>query len=70
MEQLVRDGMTMVLVSHEMGFARESADRIFFMDEGRFVEIGPPEQTFDDPQDERTAGFLGAFTRMERRNND
>ena len=67
MQQLVKDGMTMITVTHEMGFARESADRIFFMDDGRFVEIGPPGQLFDDPQDERTADFLRAFTRMERR---
>lgn len=67
MEQLVDEGMTMLTVTHEMGFARESADRIIFMDEGRFVEIGPPEQLFDDPQDPRTRTFLSAFTRLEGR---
>ena len=55
----------MLTVTHEMGFARESADRIIFMDEGRFVEIGPPEQLFDDPLDPRTRTFLSAFTRLE-----
>jgi ABC-type polar amino acid transport system ATPase subunit len=67
MEELVKSGMTMLTVTHEMGFARESADRIVFMDEGRFIEIGPPEQLFDNPQDERTRDFLSAFVRMERR---
>lgn len=67
MQQLVAEGMTMLNVTHEMGFARESADRIIFMDEGRFVEIGPPSQLFDDPQDDRTRTFLEAFIRLERR---
>ena len=58
----------MVVVTHEMGFAREFADRIMYMDEGRFVEIAPPNQLFDNPQDERTRTFLSAFTRLERRN--
>jgi len=60
MEELVNEGMTMLVVSHEMGFAREAADRIYFVDEGRFAEIGPPEQLFDDPQQERTRIFLRA----------
>jgi ABC-type polar amino acid transport system ATPase subunit len=67
MQQLVDDGMTMLTVTHEMGFARESADRIMIMDEGNFVEIGPPAQIFDDPQDERTKAFLSAFARLEGR---
>ena len=67
MQQLVEEGMTMLTVTHEMGFAREFAHRIMYMDEGRFVEIGPPAQIFDDPKDERTQVFLGAFARMERR---
>jgi ABC-type polar amino acid transport system ATPase subunit len=67
MQQLVSEGMTMLTVTHEMGFARESADRIIFMDEGRFVEIGPPSQCFDDPLDDRTRTFLSAFIRLERR---
>jgi ABC-type polar amino acid transport system ATPase subunit len=67
MQQLVNEGMTMLTVTHEMGFARESADRIMIMDEGNFVEIGPPAQIFDDPQDERTKAFLSAFARLEGR---
>lgn len=67
MRQLVAEGMTMITVTHEMGFARESADRVMFMDEGRFVEIGPPSQLFDAPHDERTSVFLEAFVRLERR---
>jgi ABC-type polar amino acid transport system ATPase subunit len=50
MKQLARDGMTMVVVSHEMGFAREAADRVIFLDEGVIVEEGPPEQVFYHPQ--------------------
>lgn len=50
--------MTMLLVTHEMGFAREFADRVLFFDQGRIVESGPPEQVFQDPQEERTRTFL------------
>lgn len=67
MQQLVAEGMTMLIVTHEMGFAREFAHRIMYMDEGRFVEVGPPSQLFDNPQDKRTRTFLSAFTRLERR---
>jgi cystine transport system ATP-binding protein len=67
MQQLVREGMTMITVTHEMSFAREFADRIMYMDEGRFVEIAPPDQLFNNPQDKRTRIFLSAFTRLERR---
>ncbi len=69
MEQLVDEGMTMLTVTHEMGFARESADRIMFMDEGRFIEIGPPKQIFEDPQNELTGEFLIHFARLEGREN-
>ncbi len=62
MQQLVEEGMTMLIVTHEMGFAREFADRILYMAEGRFVEIGPPSQLFDNPQDTRTRTFLSSFT--------
>lgn len=55
---LVRDGMTMVIVSHEMGFAREVSDRVLFMDEGIIVEEGPPKQLFGNPQHQRTKSFL------------
>jgi ABC-type polar amino acid transport system ATPase subunit len=66
MRQLVEEGMTMLTVTHEMGFARQFAKRIFFMDEGEFVEVGPPEQLFDDPHDERTHTFLSAFKRLDQ----
>ncbi|MEN3534828.1 amino acid ABC transporter ATP-binding protein [Microbispora sp. ZYX-F-249] len=58
MRQLAEDGMTMLVVTHEMGFAREVADRVVFMDGGVIVEDGPPEQVIADPQHERTRGFL------------
>lgn len=59
MKQLARDGMTMIVVTHEMGFAREVADRVIFMDEGRIVEEGTAEDVFDRPQHQRTKDFLG-----------
>jgi len=55
---LAIDGMTMVIVSHEMGFAREVGDRILFMDEGLILEEGPPDQLFNHPQNARTRDFL------------
>ncbi|MFZ3577636.1 amino acid ABC transporter ATP-binding protein [Virgibacillus sp. DJP39] len=58
MKQLVDEGMTMVVVTHEMGFAREMGDRVLFMDEGALVEEGPPEQLFNNPRSERTKAFL------------
>jgi polar amino acid transport system ATP-binding protein len=58
MRGLAADGMTMVVVSHEMGFARGVADRVVMMDGGRIVEIGPPDQVLDKPQEERTRTFL------------
>jgi ABC-type polar amino acid transport system ATPase subunit len=64
MRGLANEGMTMLVVTHEMGFAREVADRIFFVDEGRFAEIGPPAQIFDHPTQERTRMFLRAVTRI------
>jgi ABC-type polar amino acid transport system ATPase subunit len=60
MKQLAQEGMTMLIVSHEMGFAREVADRVIFMDEGLIVEEGPPEVIFNTPQNERTRSFLRA----------
>ena len=59
MRDLARDGMTMVVVSHEMGFAREVADRVVFMDRGEIVESGTPGQFFGAPSEERTKRFLG-----------
>lgn len=58
MRDLARDGMTMIVVSHEMGFAREVADRIAFMDEGQIVEEGDPESFFENPREERTKIFI------------
>nr|WP_218860959.1 amino acid ABC transporter ATP-binding protein [Petropleomorpha daqingensis] len=57
-EKLAEDGTTMIVVTHEIGFARRAADRVVFMDDGRIVESGPPEQVLDDPQHERTKAFL------------
>jgi len=59
MKALVLEGMTMVVVSHEMGFAREVAHRVIFMDEGVIVEENTPEEIFSDPQNDRTRSFLG-----------
>ena len=58
MKDLAKDGMTMVVVTHEMGFAKEVADRVVFMAEGHVVEEGRPEAIFEDPQNERTKAFL------------
>ncbi len=58
MKELARSGMTMIVVTHEMGFAREVADRVIFMDGGRIVEVGTPEHFFENPQHERTKLFL------------
>lgn len=58
MKQLAHEGMTMVVVTHEMGFAREVADRVIFIDEGYIVEQGPPSEVFGNPQNERTINFL------------
>ena len=58
MKQLAEDGMTMVIVTHEMGFAREVADRVLFIDEGVILEQGTPEEIFGNPQNERTQTFL------------
>jgi ABC-type polar amino acid transport system ATPase subunit len=55
---LAREGMTMVVVSHEMGFARAAANRVIFMDQGRVVEMGEPDRVFNNPQHERTKLFL------------
>lgn len=58
MKKLAEGGMTMVVVTHEMGFAKEVADRVIFMDDGKIVEEGTPDQIFNDPQNERTKNFL------------
>jgi len=59
MKLLAKAGMTMMVVTHEMGFARDVADRVVFMDDGVIVEQGTPEEVFDNPQSERTKDFLG-----------
>jgi polar amino acid transport system ATP-binding protein/general L-amino acid transport system ATP-binding protein len=57
-QQLARTGVTLVIVTHEMGFARRVANRVVFMDAGRIVEVGPPNDIFDAPQDPRLRTFL------------
>ena len=61
MEELAHEGTTMIVVTHEMHFAREAADTVVYMDEGLIVEAGPPEQVLVDPVDERTQVFLRRF---------
>ena len=58
MRALAREGMTMVIVTHEMGFAREVGDRLLFVDEGRIIESGVPREVFENPKEERTRSFL------------
>jgi polar amino acid transport system ATP-binding protein len=60
MEQLAHEGMTMIVVTHEMGFAKEAADEVVFMDQGKVVERASPEEIFDNPKEERTRNFLKA----------
>jgi ABC-type polar amino acid transport system ATPase subunit len=61
MEDLAHEGTTMIVVTHEMHFAQEAADRVIFMEEGQIVEDGPPEKLLNEPRDERTKQFLGRF---------
>ena len=58
MKDLAKDGMTMVCVTHEMGFAREVSDRVIFMEDGRILEEGTPEHFFDNPENPRCREFL------------
>ncbi|HPO02826.1 MAG TPA: polar amino acid ABC transporter ATP-binding protein, partial [Treponemataceae bacterium] len=58
MKDLANEGMTMIVVTHEMWFAREAADRVVFMDEGTIIEEAPPEKMFSEPENERTKQFL------------
>ena len=60
MEELAREGMTMVVVTHEIGFARKVADRVLMMDEGEIIEDATPDEFFDHPRHERTQRFLEA----------
>jgi glutamate transport system ATP-binding protein len=59
MTQLARDGMTMVVVTHEMGFARRAANRVVFMSDGQIVEEAAPEEFFTNPRSDRAKDFLG-----------
>lgn len=61
MRRLAESGQTMIIVTHQLGFARQVADRIVFFDEGKIVETGAPEELFDHPQNKRTAQFLSAL---------
>ena len=61
MEELAHEGTTMLVVTHEMHFAREAADRVIFMEEGQIVEDGPPSQVLDNPRDPRTRQFMRRF---------
>ncbi|MEO1239777.1 MAG: amino acid ABC transporter ATP-binding protein [Pseudomonadota bacterium] len=63
LRQLRADGMTMILATHEMSFAREAADRVAFLDQGRIVEVGPPARLFENPQHDRTRAFLSRLMR-------
>jgi len=58
MRELAAEGMTMLIVTHEMGFAREVAHRVVFIDRGKVLEEGPPASIFDSPREERTRAFL------------
>ena len=58
MRELKDEGMTMLIATHEMGFAREVADKVCFLHEGRMLEVGPPEQVLDDPREPETKRFL------------
>ncbi len=62
-QELSKDGITMVIVSHEMSFVREVSDRVVMMSEGRIVEVGPPAQIFDNPQTDRCREFVGKILR-------
>jgi polar amino acid transport system ATP-binding protein len=64
--ELAESGMTMILATHEMGFAREVADKVCFLDAGRILEEGTPEQIFRDPREPRTRQFLARVLEAER----
>jgi polar amino acid transport system ATP-binding protein len=63
MEDLAREGRTMLVVTHEIGFARHVGDRLIFMDEGKIVEEGPPEEIIERPRNERTQRFFSSILR-------
>ena len=66
MRELAEEGMTMLCVTHEMGFARSAASTLTFLDDGRIVERGPPERLFENPERDRTRSFLGQLTDLNR----
>jgi ABC-type polar amino acid transport system ATPase subunit len=70
MESLAHEGQTMIVVTHEMQFAKEAADRVYYMEDGDWVEIGPPEAVIDSPRDIRTRQFLARFLGSAHRHGD
>jgi len=66
MVNLAKEGITMIVVTHEMGFAREVGDRVIFMDRGQIVEVGSPEHFFNNPQEERTKSFLSKILKAAK----
>jgi ABC-type polar amino acid transport system ATPase subunit len=67
MRELAADGMTMIIVTHEMEFARDIADRVIFFDQGKIAEAGPPRQVLESPESGRLRSFLGRFSRASQR---
>jgi ABC-type polar amino acid transport system ATPase subunit len=65
MKELAREGMTMLIVTHEMGFAREVADRVLFLDGGKIIEDGTPKEVFENPKHDRTRSFLDRILRLD-----
>jgi polar amino acid transport system ATP-binding protein len=66
MEDLAHEGATMIVVTHEMHFAREAADRVVFMEQGQIIEDGPPDQVLNNPQDPRTKQFMRRFIETQQ----
>ena len=62
MTALAREGLTMIVVTHEMAFARDVSDKVLFMDDGKILEQGTPEDVFENPKEERTRHFLSRYT--------
>jgi len=64
--ELAHDGLTMLLATHEMGFAKEVASKVCFLEQGSILEMGPPQQIFENPQEERTQQFLSRVVKSGR----
>ena len=62
MRKLAKEGLTMIIVTHEMAFARDVSDKVLFMDDGKILEQGTPEDVFENPKEERTRQFLSRYT--------